>query len=166
MPGARCTRSLACEMGREHTRIAPWVHRTDPAFPHAMVLTVSFVISPVIGLGCHRRLRFVSANLTPASRRQDHTTSPSASGAVRQQRRRRPSHPAPRPRRSRYAPLVGRDGVDYCGDLRREKTNIFFEMGLDRQITLICLSLERERVATNAELRQSSSLVLRPASCF
>jgi hypothetical protein len=27
----------------------------DPAFPHAMVLTVSFVISPVIGLVCHRR---------------------------------------------------------------------------------------------------------------
>ena len=28
----------------------------DPAFPHAMVLTVSFVLSPVIGLDCHRRL--------------------------------------------------------------------------------------------------------------
>src|SRR4051794_38896749 len=27
----------------------------DPAFPQAMVLTVSFVISPVIGLVCHRR---------------------------------------------------------------------------------------------------------------
>src|SRR3954447_20688488 len=27
----------------------------DPAFPHAMVLTVSFVISSVIGLCCHRR---------------------------------------------------------------------------------------------------------------
>src|SRR5436305_3179497 len=55
----------------------------DPAFPHAMVLTVSFVISPVIGLCCHRR--FASAqNLTPASRRQDHTTSPSAFNTVRQ----------------------------------------------------------------------------------
>src|SRR3954467_13907724 len=55
----------------------------DPAFPHAMVLTVSFVISPVIGLSCHRR--FASAqNLTPASRRQDHTTSPSAFSTVRQ----------------------------------------------------------------------------------
>src|SRR3954464_6078973 len=31
-------------MGREHTRSSPWVHRTDPAFPHAMVLTVSSVI--------------------------------------------------------------------------------------------------------------------------
>src|SRR5437879_4513369 len=43
-----------------------------------MVLTVSFVLSPVIGLCCHRRRRG-SADLTPASGRQDHTTSPSAS---------------------------------------------------------------------------------------
>jgi hypothetical protein len=48
-----------------------------------MVLTVSFVLSPAIGLSCHRHPRF-GANLTPASRRQDHTTSPSASRAVRQ----------------------------------------------------------------------------------
>src|SRR3982074_2733541 len=33
------------------------VHRNHPAFPHAMVLTVSFVLSPVTGLGCPRRLR-------------------------------------------------------------------------------------------------------------
>src|SRR3954452_12861116 len=78
MPGAWCTRSLACEMGSEHTRSSPWVHRSNPAFPHAMVLTVSFVISPVIGLVCHRRLASAQS-LTPASRRQDHTTSPSAS---------------------------------------------------------------------------------------
>src|SRR5712664_4101948 len=55
-----------------------------------MVLTVSFVLSPVTGLFCHRRQRIkvlskpgradlTSANLTPASGRQDHTTSPSAS---------------------------------------------------------------------------------------
>src|SRR4051794_9902854 len=57
----------------------------DPAFPHAMVLTVSFAISPVIGLVCHRR--FASEqSLTPASRRQNHTTSPSAFSAVRQRR--------------------------------------------------------------------------------
>src|ERR1700675_3770579 len=54
-----------------------------------MVLTVSFVLSPVTELFCHRRLRTnvlsapgradkTSANLTPASGRQDHTTSPSA----------------------------------------------------------------------------------------
>ena len=54
-----------------------------------MVLTVSFVLSPVTGLFCHRRPRInvlpapgradtTSANLTPASGRQDHTTSPYA----------------------------------------------------------------------------------------
>jgi hypothetical protein len=41
-----------------------------------------FELSLVIGLYCHhRRAKLVSRNLTPASRRQDHTTSPSADGA-------------------------------------------------------------------------------------
>src|SRR5260370_2421096 len=54
-----------------------------------MVLTVSFALSPVTGLVCHRRPRtnvvpkpgradITSANLTPASGRQDHTPSPYA----------------------------------------------------------------------------------------
>ena len=48
-----------------------------------MVLTVSFVLSLVTGLFCHHRQRKISsANLTPASGRQDHTTSPSASSAL------------------------------------------------------------------------------------
>ena len=58
-----------------------------------MVLTVSFVLSPVTGLVCHRRLRtnvlskpgradLTSANLTPASGRQDHTTSPYATTSL------------------------------------------------------------------------------------
>src|SRR4051794_31676376 len=54
----------------------------DPAFPHATVLTVSFVISPVIGLFV--TVALLAQNLTPASRRQDHTTSPSAFSTVRQ----------------------------------------------------------------------------------
>src|SRR6266436_4908323 len=58
-----------------------------------MVLTVSFELSPVIGLVCHRRPRtnvvpkpgradITSANLTPASGRQDHTTSPYAATSL------------------------------------------------------------------------------------
>src|SRR4051795_4716477 len=47
-----------------------------------MVLTVSFVISPVIGLLV--TVALLLQNLTPASRRQDHTTSPSAFSTVRQ----------------------------------------------------------------------------------
>jgi hypothetical protein len=49
--------------------------------PCAMVLTVSFVLSPGTGLCCPRHLRDVNiiANLVSASGDQDHTTSPSAS---------------------------------------------------------------------------------------
>jgi len=47
-----------------------------------MVLTAYIALSPVTGLSCHRRWRIESANLTPASGRQDHTTSPSASAPL------------------------------------------------------------------------------------
>jgi len=58
-------------------------HRKTPGIPRAMVLTASFALSPATGLFCHRHQRkLLPANLTPASGRQDHTTSPSASGAV------------------------------------------------------------------------------------
>src|SRR6266480_3689997 len=58
-----------------------------------MVLTVSFALSSVTGLFCHRRQRIkvlskpgwadsTSPNLTPASGRQDHTTSPYATTSL------------------------------------------------------------------------------------
>jgi hypothetical protein len=87
-------------------------------------------------LSCHRHLRIAgssapgradlpSANLTPASRRQDHTTSPSASNIVRQHAGRRsravkpalrslahptlprPPQPAPTFTTMANAPLIG-----------------------------------------------------------
>ena len=64
------------------------VPRNHPTFPHAMVLTVSFVLSSVTGLVATVAHGYVLSkpgwadltprNLTPASRRQDHTTSPYA----------------------------------------------------------------------------------------
>jgi len=76
----------------ESTRVFTTGPPEHPAFPHAMVLTVSFVLSPATGLVCHRypriwqslpgRADFASANLTPASGRQDHTTSPSAATSL------------------------------------------------------------------------------------
>jgi hypothetical protein len=48
-----------------------------------------------------------SANLTPASGRQDHTALPSASQRSRQQRRLRPPHPVPYVRDDRDTPLIG-----------------------------------------------------------
>jgi hypothetical protein len=61
----------------------------SPDVPARNGFTTYFVLSPVTGLFCHRRQRMCgssapgradlpSANLTPASGRQDHTTSPSA----------------------------------------------------------------------------------------
>src|ERR1700686_3472888 len=66
-----------------HTSVHSGRTGNHPASPHAMVLTASFVLSPAIGLSCHRRPRkLVFANFTPAARPQDHPTSPSASGAL------------------------------------------------------------------------------------
>jgi len=56
MPGAQCTRSLACKI-KKHTSIVTTVTPGSPDIPRAMVLTVSFVLSPVTGLSCHCRQR-------------------------------------------------------------------------------------------------------------
>jgi hypothetical protein len=83
MPGARRARSLACKNKKAHEQVTTVTPET-PGIPRAMVLTVSFALSRVTGLVCHPRPRKLpSANLTPASGRQDHTTSPSALSALR-----------------------------------------------------------------------------------
>jgi hypothetical protein len=56
MPGARCTRSRACRV--ESTRVSH--HGRTGITRHSrtrVVLTVSFALSPVIGLSCHRHQR-------------------------------------------------------------------------------------------------------------
>ena len=77
MPGARCTRSLACSV--KNTRVSHHGRTGTPGIParngfngflRALPGDRAF-LSPSSAL----RL----ADLTPASRRQDHTTSPSAS---------------------------------------------------------------------------------------
>jgi hypothetical protein len=54
----------------------------NPAFP-AQWFYGLYVLSPAIGLSCHRHLaELPPQDLTPASRRQDHTTLPSACEAL------------------------------------------------------------------------------------
>ncbi|HTB00402.1 MAG TPA: hypothetical protein VK804_08005, partial [Bradyrhizobium sp.] len=53
IPGARRTRSLACKI-KKHTSVVTTVTPETPGIPRAMVLTGSFVLSPVTGLCCHR----------------------------------------------------------------------------------------------------------------
>src|ERR1700694_4608344 len=61
VPAAPAASRAKC---RQHTSVVTTGPPEPPAFPHAMVLTVSFVLSPVIGLYCHRRLR-IKACLRP-----------------------------------------------------------------------------------------------------
>ena len=133
MPGAQCTRCRACSV--ENTRVSH--HGYTGITRHSrtrMVLTASFVLSPVIGLSCHRHLSASSRkDLTPASRRQDHTTSPSASALFVQQRlsvHRIPSRVDDVGQR----PSVGKDARTSAPDLPDGTSKIFFARGLDRWV--------------------------------
>jgi hypothetical protein len=99
-----------------------------------MVLTVYPVLSPVIRLSCHRHRQIEnSAGLTPTSRRQDHTPSPSVSAPfVKGASTSTASRPAFVTIASR--PSWGRDGNGYTPDLGALKIRIFLVGGL----TLIC----------------------------
>jgi hypothetical protein len=124
-----------------------------------MVLTVSFALSLVIGflVTVISRIASVSApgwadtppqDLTPASRRQDHTTSPSAAASLvsalsmAHGKPALPSHRAPNAAASTASrpafvtiairPCMGRDGAGYGFDLGEAGRNIFLQMGMDR----------------------------------
>jgi hypothetical protein len=79
MPGARRTRSLVCAWGSEYAHeYSQRVRRDHPASPRNGLRLMP--CSPrrsgcLASVACETN----SANLTPASRRQDHTSSPSAS---------------------------------------------------------------------------------------
>jgi hypothetical protein len=65
---------------KKHTSIVTTGTPKHSGIPCTMVFTVSFELSPVTGLFVTviGAMRSIVANLTPASGRQDHTTSPSA----------------------------------------------------------------------------------------
>jgi hypothetical protein len=132
MPGAWRARSLACEMKKAHEH-SHHGHTGSPGIPYAMVLTVSFVLSPVIGLSCHRRLaKFTSAKLDAGVEasgphdfavRNKRLSSLSAVGVHRI---------PPRVRDDREPPLceTGRQG--YIADLGYRRSEEFFVERLDR----------------------------------
>ena len=100
-----------------------------------MVLTVSFGLSPVTGLSCHRRYAGI------ASRKLD--ASIGASGphdfAVRISAARlaslpRPPHPAPNVRDDAYAPLIEAGWRINKAVSTKPRSEIFFAKGLDTKI--------------------------------
>jgi hypothetical protein len=75
-------------------------------------------------------MRNIIADLTPATGRQDHTTSPYAMNAVRHAPKARatslrPPHPAPTFVTMANAPLPGQDSHLKATDLPRKKSEIF-----------------------------------------
>jgi hypothetical protein len=126
----------------ESTRVRNHGHTGSPGIPYAMVLTVSFALSPATNSFCHRhqriwlvrtrsgRLRLRKLSISNGC--QDHTTSPSAKASfvcTRVNRSQtfvrpaitsraptlpRPPHPVPNVRDDREPPLFGeRDGKGY-----------------------------------------------------
>jgi hypothetical protein len=90
MPGARCTRGLVCKIVRrnahEHTGSAETLrHSPRNGFTaYSALSSVTGFLATVIG-GIPRSIhldRCATANLAPASGRQNHTTSPSASATL------------------------------------------------------------------------------------
>jgi hypothetical protein len=101
-----------------------------------MVLTVSFALSPVIGLCCHRRRprcekhRRQLDTSVEASRPHDFAV---RIRRIRLARRSRPSHPALNVRDDRDTPLnPRRDSAKDAGDLGPRPSGIFFGAGVDR----------------------------------
>jgi hypothetical protein len=131
-PAAACAMVVV-----ERTRVSQ-VTPESPGIPRAMVLRLTSCSPRGPGFLATVACGLASANLTPASGCQDHTTSPSASASfVRTQfahmTPQRPSHPAPYVRDDREAPLLWeRDGGSCRDDLGRRKSGIFLQTGLDR----------------------------------
>jgi hypothetical protein len=135
MPGARCARSRVCRgSGRESTRVSQ-VTPESPGIPRAMVLTVSFVLSPATGLSCHRRLRTCIRKLdTSVGVSGPHDFSVRLS-ALRPKAHPRPPHPAPRFVTLRNAPLWDGTGRTCRDDLPDGQSGIFLQRGLDRKFS-------------------------------
>jgi hypothetical protein len=141
IPGARCTRGLACK-GRRETHTSIQVQRRQSGIPCAMVLRLitrsprrsGFFVTVAGGV--------LTADLTPASRRQDHTTLPSALATPV---KRAVASTAPRSAfvTLRNAPLCGAGCKSYSVILVSEKQKYFFKRGWtggERGAQVICPS--------------------------
>ena len=105
-PGARCTRGLVCNCAQKTRTRAYRFSGSTPAFPAQWLYGLLRAL-PGERLFCHRRpaRSLLLRDLTPAPRRQDHTTSPYASCAF-VSRTLRVHRIPPRVRDDRDPPLV------------------------------------------------------------
>src|SRR5438477_5476237 len=98
MPDARCTRGLVCQLCKKWRTRAYRFSGGSPTSPAQWLYGLLRALPGGAGL-LSPSLAKTFASLTPASRRQDHTTSPYAlafsPGVKKRLTPKRPSHPAP-----------------------------------------------------------------------
>jgi len=131
MPGARCTRSLVCEK-QKHTSKVTTGSPVDPAFPARWFYGFLRALPGERAFLPPSSANMMFANLMPASRHQDHTTSASATRALVSCAVR--VHRIPRPTFVTVAirPSCGHGmGRASKGDLPDALSEIFLREGLD-----------------------------------
>jgi hypothetical protein len=120
-------------MKKAHEQVTT-VTPESPGIPRAMVLTVSFVLSPVTGLFCHRYRRSFLRQLDTSvgvSGPHDFAVRVSTIRQAHFHVHRIPPHVGD----VRNAPLPGQDGGSRRTDLPDGLSGIFFAEGLDKQRT-------------------------------
>src|SRR2546429_4252563 len=131
MPGARCTRGLVCQTVRRKAHTSIQVSGNTPTSPAQRLYGLLRALPGGAGLLSPSPLRsLLPKSLAPASRRQDHTTSPYA---AEHSPLKRCVHRIPRPtcRDDGDTPLWwARDGDSYTSDFQKCKA-IFLRGGWD-----------------------------------
>src|SRR5438034_3771012 len=109
-PGADCTRGLVCQTHSNRRTRAYRFSRNSPAFPTQWFYGLLRALPGERACLPPSPLRsLLLRNLAPASRRQDHTTSPYAfahSSTLARLKQKRPPHSSPTHRDDRETPLV------------------------------------------------------------
>ena len=123
MPGAQCTRSLACKV-KKHTSIVTTGPPRSPGIPARNGFNGFLRALPGDRAFLSPSLYGYPQSLTPASRRQDHTTSPSASAPFVLERIHVHRIP-PRVRDDRETPLRGAERANCKSDLPDARSEIF-----------------------------------------
>ncbi len=132
MPGARCTRGPVCPCAKQEPHTSIQVQRRQSGIPCAVALRLISrsprgpgFLAPVVHV-----MRSIIADLTPASGRRDHATSPYANVTFVFQHARVHRIPASRFVTIREAPLLARrDRASHTPSRGSEKAKYFFERG-------------------------------------
>ena len=144
MPGAGSHPQPRMGKQKPHELATARTTGNHPAFPHANGFNSLYRALPgdrAFLPPSPARCESIVANLTSASRCQDHTTSPSASSCARLAPPKRPPHPAPNVRDDRETPLwKRRDGIGSIAASTNVKSGKFFERGVDSKPNQIRLN--------------------------